>query len=848
MKYTIQSKKIPFLLVLSSSAIISSLGYSTWINGEMREKEDPIEVTPSTPVCYIGDVKYLTLDAALDAAYNNGKADTIYVIPNLGFDVTILKSHTLEKGDSLLLPYEGETVLNEEYKSSDNLIGFADNDVTKNRKTHLVLSANQTLTIKGTMTIGAFTGTQSSPMGQASSSYSELEMGMNSTLNVEGNLNCYGFIKEGRSGSTIVVKDGGVLTTPVVFYDHSSASTSNSIKGNGVFPYKQFDVPSVRSKMIFYYGSSMIGRAHLWGSYAGNMIASANLIGKENSFINMVSNDSKIEWQFSDSDTTKTTTTINGHSTSIAYSGIGSFGNLGVEISGVSINSKDYYLPVPVGYSIVIEKNSKFTIPSSIKGVKFMPGSSLLCKENSILTLDSGVLFYQNTTATDKSTFSYPSNVAANFVNDGIVYVNSGFEGLIQTSTSKTTSSSVVFGWYYEPISDCKEGTSSSVYSWAGASGLIKDNDGKVTNGSFESGVGYESVAESDNWSPTKSLDKVDIGKVVIEADKTKSEENKVGTFNLKANLKPNVYGSTNVKYEWSIINGTSGGTFSDTSTAQTILTTEAAGTSTSKTYQVQVAVTFTKIDGTIDTIKSEPLEITALCESCLLPTAVVLMSDGTYKEAGLIRHGDMVIAFNHETGKLEPTQVIVNEHTKADANVCDVLHLIFSNGNTTDLVYMHGYFDLTLNKYVYLSIDNYLEYIGHEFVYVDSKLNRSKVKLVSGEVNRLYTKVVSPVTANHLDIIADNMLSITACVDGLFNIFEYDPTTLAFDKEKMQRDIDKYGLLDYEYFKDYFPKEIYDLLPCKYLGVSIGKGLITWDIIKSYIAKWKDQLMENVK
>lgn len=232
----------------------------------------------------------------------------------------------------------------------------------------------------------------------------------------------------------------------------------------------------------------------------------------------------------------------------------------------------------------------------------------------------------------------------------------------------------------------------------------------------------------------------------------------------------------------------------------------------------------------------------------CILPTARVLMADGTYREAMSITTGDMVISFNHETGKFEPTRVLFNDHADKPAEMYDVLHLEFDNGKSTDLIYEHGYFDLDENKYVYIRLDNYSDYIGHRFVFVDNELNRTYGKLVKANIVRTFTKLASIGTANHINAVVDDMLSMAGALKGLFNIFEYDPNTLAFDKDKMQRDIDKYGLLDYEYFKDYFPKEIYDLLPCKYLGVSIGKGLITWDIIKSYIAKWKDQLMKNMK
>lgn len=233
---------------------------------------------------------------------------------------------------------------------------------------------------------------------------------------------------------------------------------------------------------------------------------------------------------------------------------------------------------------------------------------------------------------------------------------------------------------------------------------------------------------------------------------------------------------------------------------------------------------------------------------SCILPSALVLMADGSYKQAGLIRTGDMVMSFNHETGMVEPNVVIGNDDIGKPAQVYDVVHLEFSNGMSTDFIDEHGYFDVTLNKYVYLHIDDAEEYIGHEFVTIDEKGRVSRTLLVSASKRKMITRLAAPATANHLNLIIDGMLSMEGGLKGLFNIFDYDPKTLAFDKEKMQSDIRKYGLLTYMDFERFFPKEIYDLLPCKYLGVSIGKGLITWEIFESYVNKWKDQLMENVK
>lgn len=87
---------------------------------------------------------------------------------------------------------------------------------------------------------------------------------------------------------------------------------------------------------------------------------------------------------------------MSSHTTNVNIYGGCSFGNLGVTIKYIisyPINSKDYYLPIPYGYSVVIKNGSNFSVPSSVKGVKFMPGSSLKCESGGKITFDSGVLF-----------------------------------------------------------------------------------------------------------------------------------------------------------------------------------------------------------------------------------------------------------------------------------------------------------------------------------------------------------------------------------------------------------------------------------------------------------------------
>lgn len=92
----------------------------------------------------------------------------------------------------------------------------------------------------------------------------------------------------------------------------------------------------------------------------------------------------------------------------------------------------------------------------------------------------------------------------------------------------------------------------------------------------------------------------------------------------------------------------------------------------------------------------------------------------------------------------VEPNVVIGNDDIGKPAQVYDVVHLEFSNGMSTDFIDEHGYFDVTLNKYVYLHIDDAKEYIGHEFVTIDGSLGIKTVKLATVSIVKTFTTLCS--------------------------------------------------------------------------------------------------------
>jgi hypothetical protein len=63
--------------------------------------------------------------------------------------------------------------------------------------------------------------------------------------------------------------------------------------------------------------------------------------------------------------------------------------------------------------------------------------------------------------------------------------------------------------------------------------------------------------------------------------------------------------------------------------------------------------------------------------------------------------------------------------------------------------------------------------------------------------------------------------------------------------REKMEADIEKYGLYTYADWSDYIDRDTFDAFGFQYYKVSEGKGLVTRDELIGYI-QWLGELIEE--
>lgn len=250
------------------------------------------------------------------------------------------------------------------------------------------------------------------------------------------------------------------------------------------------------------------------------------------------------------------------------------------------------------------------------------------------------------------------------------------------------------------------------------------------------------------------------------------------------------------------------------------------------KYYWIGTKGTTTNLDGSLDTQASEG-EI----GSCVAGGSKITLADGTTKNIEDLTRDDMIIGWDFVTGKYVsvPASILWN-HGKYLTNV---INLKFSDGTIIRVVEEHGFFDIGENSYVFINESNYESYLHHTFVkttYVNGTFINESFELIDAYITEETIGVYSLQTAYTINFVVDGALSITPmATDALISYFEMGDN-LMYDQEKMQADIEKYGLYTYEDFAEYVTYEQFVAFNGAYLKVAVGKGLITWEEILELI------------
>jgi len=230
----------------------------------------------------------------------------------------------------------------------------------------------------------------------------------------------------------------------------------------------------------------------------------------------------------------------------------------------------------------------------------------------------------------------------------------------------------------------------------------------------------------------------------------------------------------------------------------------------------------------------------------CVTPDTLITLADGSQKAVEDLTLDDMLLVWNLETGAYDVAPIVFVD--SEEESEYEVVNLYFDNGDEVGVIYEHGFFDLDLGKYVYIDATNANDYIGHTFVTQDSIENNtwSTAKLEKVVIENKVTTAWSPVTFEHLCYYTNGVLSMPGGIEGLFNIFDVDTTVMAYDKAKMQQDIETYGLFTLEDFEGVVSEIGYLAFNGDILKVAMGKGMLTWEDIEYLAARYMPLVSEN--
>ena len=214
---------------------------------------------------------------------------------------------------------------------------------------------------------------------------------------------------------------------------------------------------------------------------------------------------------------------------------------------------------------------------------------------------------------------------------------------------------------------------------------------------------------------------------------------------------------------------------------------------------------------------------------SCVTPDTLVTLADGTQKRIDQVTYDDQLLVWNFYTGAYDVvSSSIVMNHGYDNYTVTT---LNFADGTTVNTINGHGFFDVATNKYVIINESNAADYVGHEFIKLDADAYTTTT-LVGYSVSNQYTESWSVLTAEHYNCIIEGMWSLTpAEVDNSPEwLMPYEiGEGMKYNEEKMQADIEKYGLYTYEDFADYCTYEQFIAFGFENFKVSVAKGYITW-------------------
>lgn len=225
---------------------------------------------------------------------------------------------------------------------------------------------------------------------------------------------------------------------------------------------------------------------------------------------------------------------------------------------------------------------------------------------------------------------------------------------------------------------------------------------------------------------------------------------------------------------------------------------------------------------------------------SCFAAGTLITMADGSEKKIEDISVDDVILAFDHETGRLVKRPVLmVANHGKA---LTKAVTLEFADGRTLEISSFHALMDHDARAYVNIDFANAASFIGHRFYVLDKATGKGKpVVLTKAVVEEKAVDFYSIASYGTLNAFANGILTVTPpfAEPGLGNVFPLDEN-FSYERRTFLSDIATYGLSTAQELGLPVNESFFQGIGGPYFAIGVGKGLIE----PAEIRRWADYFL----
>ena len=373
-----QSSKVAYQVVATPAAGYQFMGWYDETHGEYLSTNatESLHIEENCTVT----ARFVSKDAALfetggqmfadlgeAIAYAQSKNQTKITLVG---DGTISGSYTIPSGITLLIPFDAaKTCYTTTPAPTTSQAG------AKVFRT-LTMSEGASLTVNGAISVGGqYFAAAGNGQGRIVGPYGCIKMESGSTIDVKSGASLYawGFI----SGSgAVTVQPGGSVYEWYQILDFRGGTNSSKI-GNKVFPFNQYAVQNVEVPLTLHAGASETVYSGV-NAMGGIKPTSIPFIA-DNGMFKLTSG--------------TLTKAYDGATDRIIYTiaGVAELNSLSLKLAGISVNSKDYVLPLTNNMTINLAEGGKLTINQT---AALLPGVEVSIAEGAELMVSSGTNIY----------------------------------------------------------------------------------------------------------------------------------------------------------------------------------------------------------------------------------------------------------------------------------------------------------------------------------------------------------------------------------------------------------------------------------------------------------------------